>query len=147
MKKPVALSLLLALAASLLAGCGNLTPAFAGLNATLTQIERDSAGRVQATIRFGNPNLAAYNVGKTVHRVYFEGSEVGRIELDRPFGIPPQRVILQTGELKVENQAALDQATASGSANYRLDTTMTFQLMGDNREVIKSSASGTVPVK
>lgn len=139
--------LLLALIASLVAGCGNLTPAFTGLGATLAQVERDRSGRVQATVHFGNPNLAAYNVGRTVHRVYFDGTEVGRIELVRPFGIPPQQVVVQTGELIVTDQAAFDRAAARRSTGYRLDTTMTFQLTGDAREVIKSSASGTVAVK
>lgn len=148
MKKPFALLLLASMVAALLAGCSNITPAFAGLSATLAQLERDGSGRVQATVKFNNPNLAAYNVGKSVHRVYLDGTEVGTVNLDRPFGIPPQNAVAQDGELKLEGAgaAALQAAAARGSAAYRLETTTTFQLFGENKEVIKTSASGTVPV-
>lgn len=148
MKKHFALLLLASMVAALFTGCTNITPAFAGLNASLAQLERDGSGRVVATVKFNNPNLAAYNVGKSVHRVYLDGTEVGAVTLDRPFGIPPQNAVTQTGELKLEGAggAALSAAAARGSAAYRLDTTTTFQLFGENKEVIKTSVSGTVPV-
>ncbi|HYC70484.1 MAG TPA: hypothetical protein VEB66_04705 [Opitutaceae bacterium] len=148
MKRPLALLLLAASAALLLSGCTNITPAFAGLNTTLGRIERDASGKVTATMRFVNPNLAAYNVSKTAHRVTLDGVSIGTVNIERPFGIPPQTTIEQVAELAVDGPgaSALDAALARGSASYRVDSTLTFQLFGENKEIIKSSASGTAPM-
>lgn len=147
--KPFAPLLLLTLACALLVGgCSNVTPAFTGLTASLAKLEQDANGTVTATVRFANPNLAAYNVGKGVHRVILDGTTVGTVTLARPFGIPPQANVEQTAELRLEGAgaSAFAAALARGSAAFRLESTVTFQLYGDNREVIKSSSAGTVPV-
>lgn len=147
MKRPLVLFLFAALAAVLLSGCNSVTPAFAGLGTTVSRLERDGSGKVTATLKFVNPNLAAYNVSKSTHRVALDGTHVGTVNVERPFGIPPQTTVEQVAELKVEGgTTALDAAAAKGSASYRADTVITFQLFGENKEVIKSSASGTVTV-
>lgn len=147
MKKPAALLAFATLAALILSACTNITPAFAGLNVVLSRLERDGAGPVTATLRFVNPNLAAYNVGKSVHRVALDGANIGTIAIERPFGIPPQTAIEQTAELRLGGgDGAFAAALARGSAAYRLESTLTFQLLGDSREVIRSASSGTVPV-
>lgn len=148
MKRPLARLFLPVLSALLLAGCNSITPAFAGLNTTIGRIERDASGAVTATMRFVNPNLAAYNVAKSTHRVTLDGGYVGTVNVERPFGIPPQTTIEQVAPLNLKGQGAeaIAAAAEKGSASYRVESTVTFQLFGENKEVIKSSASGTVPV-
>lgn len=147
MKRSLALFVLAALAAVLLSGCNSVTPAFAGLGTQVARLERDSSGKVTATLKFVNPNLAAYNVSKSTHRVALDGTHVGTVNVEKPFGIPPQSTIEQVAELKVEGgESALAAAVERGTASYRADTVVTFQLFGENKEVIKSSASGTVTV-
>lgn len=148
MKKPAPLLLLACVCAALLAGCSNLAPAFTGLTASLVKLERDASGAVTATVRYANPNLAAYNVGRAVHRVTLDGATAGTVTIARPFGIPPQANVEQAAELKLDGAgtSAVAAALARGSASFRLESTLTFQLLGDNREVIKTSSGGTVPV-
>ena len=148
MKKPALLLLLACVCAALVGGCSNLAPAFTGLTASLAKLEREAGGTVTATVRYANPNLAAYNVGKAVHRVTLDGAPAGTLTVARPFGIPPQANVEQKAELKLEGAgaAAVAAALARGSAYFRIESNLTFQLLGDNREVIKSSSGGTVPV-
>lgn len=138
MKKLLVLLLPLSL---LLTGCSAPAAAFTGLNATLVKIERADDGTLRATLRFSNPNLAVYNVAKSIHRVTLDGKS-GAIAIEQPFGLPYSSSVEQTGVLRLEGALAAGRESAA----YRMDTTLTILVYGEERQVVKASSSGTVAV-
>lgn len=135
---------MLSLLSVLVTGCGAPAAAFSGLNASLVKLERADDGSVLATLRFSNPNLAVYNVAKTVHRVTLDGATAGTIAIERPFGLPYSSSVEQTAVLRTEGAGAV--ATGRDSAAYRMDTTLTILVYGEETRVLKTGSSGTVSI-
>lgn len=121
-----------------LAGCSSPIPV--GLGIELASL--DPAGG-KATIRYLNPSVVAYNVERSSHRVYLDGKLAGTVEIKAPIGIPQQRNLEQSGTFVAEKGASLP----TGSASYRVESTLTLVLYGENLQTSKLSGSGTVVVK
>lgn len=120
------------------AACSSQIPV--GLGVELASLEL-SAGT--ATIRYANPSVVSYNVEHSSHRVFLDGKFVGTVELKAPLGIPQQRNLEQSGTFVVDKGANI----SAGSANYRLESTLTLVLYGENLQTSKLAGSGTVVVK
>ena len=140
---------LLTLAAVLLPGCSSHNSITVGLKIELLGIERARDGTAQVTWRVTNPNLASYLLAETSHRIYLNGSLVGKTTDKEPMGVPAQLSTSRTTKLLVADQAAeriLREALAAGSASYRVETQVTVRLYGDTIDRSGLTNSGTVPV-
>ncbi|MBI2514284.1 MAG: hypothetical protein HYV96_20110 [Opitutae bacterium] len=111
-----------------------------GLGIELVSLD---AGAGKATVRYLNPSVVAYNVEHSSHRVFLDGKLAGTIEIKAPLGIPQQRNLEQSGTFVAGKGAGVP----AGSASYRLESTLTLVLYGDNLQTSKLSGSGTVVLK
>lgn len=141
MKKPLALLIAFLGLLSLLAGCGS-APRINGLMVELVQLERAADGTFTATLRYTNPNVVAYNVARSTHKLTLNGRSVGTIVAQNPVGVPPQFTLMHQGRLKLSGDATLP----AGAADYRMDTQLTLRLFGDAVEKADFHSAGTTQV-
>jgi hypothetical protein len=125
------------------AGCSSPGRPMAGLSLELAALERGADGAVTATVRVVNPNLVAYNLLRTTHRVFLDGRAVGTLKYDQPTGVPAQNVAELRGRLELEPGATVN----AGTTAYRLESRLVLTLWGDRTEDAKLSAIGTVTVR
>ena len=139
MKKPL-LSVFLVGVALALAACTTTRPGLAGLSVELVKIEVEGA-TARATVRYVNPNLMAYNLAQTRHKIQI-GSWSGIAETREALGVPPQNKVEQTVTLRPER---IDQL-AAGAADYRMESDLSLRLYGESRESLDLSARGQTVV-
>jgi hypothetical protein len=147
MKKLSALLLLVLLA--LAAGCKNyVIPTTAGLHADLISLQR-AGNEVQVTWRLRNPNVVAYVLTQTSHRVTLGGTLVGTVTDKERIGVPSQNEVERIGVLVPASpaaQEAINQAIANGSAPYTLESTFWMLMIEDKTEKFTRSSSGRIPI-
>ncbi len=139
MKKSFPTLFLLAVAL-VLGACTTTRPGLAGLSVELVKIEVEGAA-ARATVRYVNPNLMAYNLAQTRHKIQI-GAWSGVAETREAFGVPPRNTVEQTVALKPER---LDQLTA-GAVDYRMESDFSLRLYGESRESLELSARGRTVV-
>ncbi len=148
MKKSL-FSVIFALAALLFAGCSSgYQPGITGLGIELTRIERGADGLTRVHWLINNPNIIAYLVGGSTHKIYLDGGLVGTTTLREPIGVPKQSQQPQSAILKIEGTGghALTIALSRGSATYRLESNLTITVYGEGKENYRAVATGTVLV-
>jgi hypothetical protein len=131
----------------LLAGCSSKDlPGLTGLGVTLTGIERDADGITRVHWQLNNPNVVAYLIQASSHKVYLDSRLVGTAVSREPVGLNRQSTQAQSAVMQLDkgSEAALAAALARGTAGYRLESSLTITTYGDNREVHHTSAAGTV---
>src|ERR1700694_5552321 len=129
MKKFLTPLFLLALAAVIFPGSNTSHNIITvGLKIELASLERAGDGTVQVTWRVSNPNLASYLLSQTSHRIFLNGTLVGKTMDNDPMGVPAQFSTTKTSKLLLADQAAervLRDALAAGSARYRVESQIT----------------------
>lgn len=147
MKKLFALPLLALVA--LAAGCKNyVIPTTAGLHVDLISLQR-SGHEVHVTWRVRNPNVVAYVLTQSIHRITLGGVQIGTLTDKDRIGVPSQNEVERSGVLVPSSPAAseaINQAIAQGSAAYTLDSTFWMLVLDDKTEKFARPSSGTVPV-
>lgn len=139
---------LIALAAALLAGCRSSNTAMVGLNVELAGITREGA-EARVAWRVVNPNIVSYLVAQANHRIYLDGVLVGTATDRDALAVPAQSKADRTSPLALAGPAAeraVAAAAATGSATYRLESTVTIRLYGETTDRSELRAAGTVPV-
>lgn len=130
-------------------GCGAPAYVTAGIRIDATAVERTGDGAVRVTWRVTNPNVAAYVLARTTHKLVLNGTPVGTLADSARLGLPPQSTAERSAVLTPANAAAaavIDQAVAQGSAAYKLDSTVFLLLEEDKTDKIPFTSSGSVPV-
>jgi hypothetical protein len=142
--------LLLSLVLCGLTGCSSTSEIIsAGLRIELTQVQRDSSGGVQVTLRVHNPNVVSYLFSKSSHKLTLNGTLVGTMTDTAPLGLAQLNRAERTLPLVPAGAAAtdvIDRAIAQGSASYQLTSSMLVLIIDEDTEKIPLSASGSVPV-
>lgn len=139
--KKAFLSVLFAIAGLLLCSCSTSRPGLAGLGVELVKIEV-SGGTAHAVVRLKNPNLIAYNLAQSRHKIELGGWS-GVAETRTPFGVPPQ----STQEQRVEiGSGRIDQLPREAT-DYRLESNLKLRLYGDTMESMQITARGRVVVE
>lgn len=126
---------------ALLAGCAS-SPKIRGLTVELAKLEQAADGTVIATLRYTNPNVVAYNVASSTHKLTLNGRSVGTITAEGAVGIPQQFTLTHTGRLKLANGATLP----AGSAAYSMSSALILRLYGDATDKATFTNSGTVEI-
>ena len=121
-----------------------------GLNIELAGITRTADGKAEAAWRVVNPNVVSYLVAQANHRIYLDGALVGTVNDREALAVPAQSRADRTSALVITGAAAeraLAAATATGSAAYRIESTVTIRLYGETTDRSELRAAGTVPVR
>jgi hypothetical protein len=146
--KKLSVLLLLALVA-FAAGCKNyVIPTTAGLHVDLISLQR-AGDEVHVTWRVRNPNVVAYVLTQTSHRITLGGTPIGTVTDKERVGVPSQNELERSGVLVPSSPAAreaINQAVAKGSAAYTLDSTLWMLVLDDKIEKFSRPSSGTIPV-
>jgi len=140
--KKAFLSVIITVAAGLLlSSCSTGRPGLAGLGVELVKIEV-AGGAAHAVVRLKNPNLIAYNIAQSRHKIELGGWS-GVAETRAPFGVPPQ----STQEQRVEIGAGRIDQLPAGAADYRLESDLKLRLYGETMESLEIQARGRVVVE
>lgn len=130
--------------------CGSGTEIISrGLRIAVTKIERTSAGAYEVSWQVENPNVVAYVVDHSEHKLYLDGVLVGSVSRKARQGVPVQNKAEAVDALVPVNSAAADklaQALSQGSAAYRIDSTIWILLADDETAKSQLTSSGTVAV-
>jgi hypothetical protein len=130
-----------------LAGCSSKDlPGLTGLGVTLIGIERSADGATQVHWQLNNPNVVAYLIQASSHKIYLDGRLVGTAATREPVGLNRQSTQNQSAIMQLDkgSEAALAAALARGTSTYRLESNLTITTYGDYREEYRTNASGTV---
>ena len=149
MKTPFLRLVSLALCLSGLAGCTS-HGTLGGIAATVVAVKpaAPSAPETQAvlTLQFANENVASVAMDNSTHRLFLNGSYVGKATSDTPTGLREMAPTMQEIPMKFENPALVRQLANSPGAqavNYRLESDMLVVVIEDHIHVI-STEQGTL---
>jgi LEA14-like dessication related protein len=139
---------LLAATCLLFAGCNTRDARVGEIGVAIVAVQPSAAdlSEVGLTLRFINENIMPFGFSRSTHRVQFNGTPVGRIVNESPFGLAPASVITRGVKLTVENPALLRQLLAGGAdltVSYRLESELQSQ-RGDERLRVRNVANGRV---
>lgn len=151
MKKLLTPLLVLACSILILAGCNGFERGITavGLSVELTGIERAADGTVAVAWKLVNPNIAAYLIARTNHKIFLEGRLVGTALNEEPTAVPAQQSVAKVTRLTLADAAAaglIADAAARGSAAYRVETQLVIRLYGETTDKGSLTHSGSVPV-
>lgn len=134
----------------LLAACGTSSDIISrGLRISLVKIERAGDGSYDITWQVINPNVVAYVVDRSEHKIYLDDVLVGTVSKKNRLGVPTQNRAEGVDKLTVAGPAAvakLTQAAAHGSAAYRVESIVWVLLADDETSKSSLSSTGTVEV-
>ena len=149
MKNPLLRLVSLALCLSGLVGCtshgtlGGIAVTVADLRPAAPPAPENQA---VLTLHFANENVAAVAMDSSTHRLYLNGTYVGKGTITSPEGLPAMAPIALKISVNLENPALVRQlANAAGAktASYRLESDM-LVVFGDDKIHVKSIEQGTV---
>jgi LEA14-like dessication related protein len=136
----------------LLAGC-SMAPKLGGVTVSIAGIRPAGAAaghdRAILTLRFTSENVNAIAFSASTHKLYLNGSYVGKAESDQPIGLQPLVSVTQDVTVIFENPAVVRQAMATHDrppASYRLESVLRFF---DNEEKFqfKSQSDGSLSLQ
>ena len=132
------------------AGCQSTGDIMAiGLGVDVTKIERTADGTFEVTWQLKNPNVAAYLLDHSTHKLFLDGTLVGTLAQEGRIAVPMQSFAVHTDKLVLGPSPAaakLAQVLAQGSANYRLESTAWMLVVDEQIEKTLLTGSGTAPV-
>jgi hypothetical protein len=149
MKTPLLRLVSLALCLSGLAGCAS-HGTLGGIAVTVVGVKPAAppAPETQAvlTLRYANENVAAVAMASSTHRLFLNGSYVGKATNETPIGLPEMAPTAQEIPVTFENPALVRQLADSAGAkmaSYRLESDM-LVMAGDDKIHVKSIEQGTL---
>lgn len=129
--------LILAAVALVLGGCSNAKPG--GLSESVAAIYATDASlarkEITITMRYGNENVTALGFSKATHKVFLNGSLIGKATSPKPFGIPPVQSVAQDTVVKLDNVDRIRDLLARGTpttVSYHLESTVEQTIYEDN---------------
>lgn len=102
--------------------------------------------RAVMTVRYFNENVIPIAFTSTSHKLYLNGTYVGKAVSNDAVGLPPASTATQDVVVFFENTQLLNQLAQvgrSGNATYKLVSTLTYQ-SGDETERVPAESSGTI---
>ncbi|MCC6415293.1 MAG: LEA type 2 family protein [Opitutaceae bacterium] len=102
--------------------------------------------RAVMTVRYFNENVVPIAFTSTTHKLYLNGTYVGKAVSNQAVGLPPASTTTQDVVVFFENTRLLTQLLDAGrsqSATYKLVSTLTYQ-KGDDTERVPAEATGTI---
>jgi len=141
----LALAVLLGLAA-----CNNSSEIISrGLQIAVTKIERSPTGAYEISWQVENPNVVAYVVDRSEHKIFVNDALVGTVARKARQGVPLQAKAEGVDPLILANPAAADklaQLVGQGPVSYRIESTIWVLLSDDETSKSQLTSTGTVAV-
>jgi hypothetical protein len=126
---------------ALLGGCAS-KPNLSELEVELVKLERSADGSLVATLQFDNQSVYSLNIASSIHQLSLNGKPVGVLSITEPLGLVAEKPTQQTAVLKILGGASL----APGQATYQLSSTLTLLLYDEQKDVHKTTHTGTITV-
>jgi len=131
-----------------LAGCatgakpGGITVTAVSLQVSPTDL------RVPLMLHFANENVVPLGYSSSVHKLYLNGSFVGKAVNDQPIGLPPMNAANREVYLQLDNAALARQLAAGGSrpVHYRIETVL-HQTVDEDKLQIKTASEGSLELR
>jgi LEA14-like dessication related protein len=152
MKSPRFLLVLLGLGALVFGGCqsrselGEITVSVVDLRPTGGTLFESQAN---LTLRFVNENIVPLGYTGATHKLYLNGSYIGKAVDNQPMGLAPTSTTTRDVTLLVENLALIRQLMAirnEGMVTYRLES-LIFSKQGDEKLQNKTETTGTLDLQ
>lgn len=141
--------IIFALLSLVLAGCSG-PGVRGGISVSVVDFRPTEASLLESrgtlTLRYTNETIAPLGYSGSTHKLYLNGSYVGKAVSDRPFGIPPLNTATQDVTVQFENLALMRQLLSvrdSKSVAYRLETVL-FQTVYEDKYEIKLHSDGSL---
>ncbi len=152
MKSVFSRLLTLALVSFFVAGCGGgYKPT--GMTATIVDFRPTEARMLESsgvlTLRFTNETISPLGFSGSSHKLYLNGSYVGKAVNNQPFGVPPLSSITHDVTVNFENLALIRQLAEMGqsqTAAYRLDSVL-FQTVYEDKYELKTQSQGSLDLR
>ncbi|HYD82716.1 MAG TPA: LEA type 2 family protein [Opitutus sp.] len=143
--------LFLLVASFFFAGCSGVK--LGGVTATLIDFKPTQATLLESTgtltIRYTNENISPLGFSGSSHKLYLNGSYVGKAVSDQPFGIPPLNTVTQDVTIHFENLSLVRQLLAvreTQTAAYRLESVI-FQTVYEEEYEYKTRSEGSLDLR
>lgn len=147
------ITLLLVACSFVLAGCQSAGSKLGEIGVSLVDIKPVGAtvfeSRAVLTLRFVNENVVPFGISGTAHKVYLNGSYIGKAVNNEPIGLQPLTTTTRDVTVLLENTALLKELMGLGrssTVSYRLENTI-FTLDGDDKVQIRSETKGSVDLQ
>lgn len=134
-----------------LAGCSGPRPT--SLSVTLVDFKPADASLLESrgtlTLRYTSESIAPLGFSGSSHKLYLNGSYVGKAVNDRPFGVPPLSTVTHDVTVYLENLALVRQLISvrdTQTASYRLESVL-FQTVYEEKFEIKSKSEGSLDLR
>lgn len=141
--------LLVAVLSLAVAGCSHRGHP-GGITVSLVDFRPTEASLLESrgtlTLRYTNENISPLGFSGSTHKVYLNGSYVGKVVSDQPFAIPPLNTTMQDVTVHFENLALIRQLVAVRDAQtvaYRIESVL-FQTIYEDKYEIKTVAQGAL---
>ena len=120
-----------------------------GLHIAVTKIERGPTGAYEISWQVENPNVVAYVVDRSEHKIFVNDALVGSVARKARQGVPLQAKAEGVDPLILANPAAaekLAQLIGQGPVAYRIESTIWVLLAEDETSKSQLTSTGTVSV-
>jgi LEA14-like dessication related protein len=149
MKNPLLHFVFIALCWFGLAGCAS-HGTLGGVAVTIVEIKPAAAAVPDAqavlALRFANENVAAVGMASSTHKLYLNGSYVGKAVNATPEGLPAMTPTTLNIPVKFENPTLVGQLAGAAGAkttSYRLESDV-LVVVGEDNIHVTSNEQGTV---
>jgi LEA14-like dessication related protein len=144
---------LLAACTLLFAACQSNSAKLGEISVTIVDLQPAGGtlleSRAVLTLRFVNENIRPFGFSGTTHKLYLNGTYVGKAVNREPFGLPPLSTTTRDVTLMLENIALVQQVLAmrgQTAISYRLDSVI-FTKEGDDELKLPTQTKGTLDLQ
>lgn len=122
-----------------------------GITVTAVSLQVSAAAgdlRAPLMLHFANENIVPLGYSSSTHKLYLNGTYVGKVVNDQPIGLPPMNEANREVYLQIENDAFVRQLASGGNhpVHYRIETVLR-QTVEDDRLLIKTASEGSLELR
>jgi len=133
----------------LFTGCLS-TPPIGEISVSVENFQPIGASLAEAraimNVRFVNENLVPVAFSGSTHKLYLNGTYVGKAVNIEPIGLAPLSISVRDVVISFDNLALIRQLTSGDRdtvVSYRLNSVMSYQ-QGDDKEELKAETNGSL---
>jgi hypothetical protein len=120
-----------------------------GISINLDHFTAPSEASSTMTLRYTNENTIPIALSGSAHKVYLNGTYVGKAVSKQPLGLAALSTITQDATVNFENLAFVKQLVATSdqkSASYRVESVL-YITSGEENLTIKTNGTGSVDLR
>lgn len=136
----------------MLGGCG-ADFKLSGIQVTIVEVKQVTATTLETqltlVLRYTNENLIPIGASNSVHKLYLNGTFIGKSVSDKPIGMPQVGTTTQETTFHIENIALLNQLkniADNKTASYKLESRIRVQ-SGEDANEYKTTSEGAIDLR